>query len=215
MKYLLIAASLFVATAASHAEGEWTALFDGKTLNGWTALKGKIEGWTVEPDGVLHFSGKGPYLINDKDYTSFELEWEWKLAEGGNNGIKYWVTQIGKEWLGIEYQMIDDYKHADGLKGGSHNTGSIYDIFDSSKEKKLMPIGEWNKSRVVVKDGKIEHWLNGTLASSADTKTPEWKEHIAKSKFKSKQGFAPGHGKIMLTAHGDPAWFRNLRVKEL
>ena len=100
MKHLLIAASLFVATAASHAEGEWTALFDGKTLNGWTALTGKIEGWTVEPNGVLHFSGKGPYLINDKDYTSFELEWEWKLAEGGNNGIKYWVTQIGKEWLG-------------------------------------------------------------------------------------------------------------------
>lgn len=216
MKLAFTAAALFLLSITARAEGEWTSLFDGKTLTGWSAIDGKpIEGWTVQDGGVLHFTGKGPYLLGDKDYTSFELEWDWKLDAKGNNGIKYWVTQIGKEWLGIEYQMIDDNGHADGLKGGSHNTGSIYDIFDSSKDKKLMPIGEWNHSRVVVKDGKIEHWLNGTLASSADTTTPEWKEHIAKSKFKSKQGFAPGHGKIMLTAHGDPAWFKNIKIREL
>ena len=218
MKYLLLAATLFATSAVNvaHAEGEWTPLFDGKTLAGWTPASGALEGWNVEEGGILHFTGKGPYLLSDKEFSSFELEWEWKLADGGNNGIKYWVTKVaGKEWLGIEYQMIDDNKHPDGLKGGSHNTGSIYDIFDSSNYKKLMPIGEWNKSRVVVKDGKIEHWLNGTLASSADTKTPEWAEHLAKSKFKNKEGFAPGNGKVMLTAHGDPAWFRNLRIKEL
>lgn len=216
MKHLLLAASLFVAATVSHAEGEWIPLFDGKSLSGWTPLKGTTEGWVVQEGGILHFTGKGPYLISDKEFSSFELEWEWKLNEGGNNGIKYWVTQVGgKEWLGIEYQMIDDNKHPDGLKGGSHNTASIYDIVDASKDKKLMPIGEWNTSRVVVKDGKIEHWLNGSLASSADTKTPEWKEQLAKSKFKSKEGFAPGHGKIMLTAHGDPAWFKNIRIKTL
>lgn len=217
MKHLLLAASLFTVVACSPQQSEWISLFDGKTLTGWTALDGKpIEGWEVQPEGVLHFNGKGPYLINDKDYSSFELEWEWKLEAKGNNGIKYWVNKIGeKEWLGIEYQMIDDNGHPDGLKGGSHNTGSIYDIVDSLKDKKLLPIGEWNKSRVVVKDGKIEHWLNGSLASSADTKTEEWKAAIAKSKFKSKVGFAPGHGKLLLTAHGDPAWFRGLRIREL
>ena len=216
MKHLALLTALVVSfTSVASAEGEWVSLFDGKSLTGWTAIDGKpIEGWEAK-DGILHFTGKGPYLLSDKEYASFELEWEWKLDPKGNNGIKYWVTKIGKEWLGIEYQMIDDNGHADGLKGGSHNTGSIYDIFDSSKDKKLSPIGEWNRSRVVVKDGKIEHWLNGTLASSADTKTPEWKEHIAKSKFKSKEGFAPGNGKIMLTAHGDPAWFKNLKIRSL
>ena len=216
MKHLALLTALVVSfTSVASAEGEWVSLFDGKSLTGWKAIDGKpIAGWEAK-DGVLHFTGKGPYLLSDNEYSSFELEWEWKLDPKGNNGIKYWVTQIGKEWLGIEYQMIDDNGHADGLKGGSHNTGSIYDIFDSSKDKKLSPIGEWNHSRVVVKDGKIEHWLNGTLASSADTKTPEWQEHIAKSKFKSKPGFAPGKGKIMLTAHGDPAWFKNLKIRTL
>ena len=71
------------------------------------------------------------------------------------------------------------------------------------------------QQHVVVKEGKIEHWLNGKLCSSADSKTDDWKEHIAKSKFKNKEGFAPGRGKLMLTEHGDPTWFRNIRIREL
>lgn len=189
------------------------------SLADFTDAKGEkpSAGWVTEPDGVIHLDGKGAgMLLSKKEYSSFELEWDWKLADAGNNGIKYWVTKVGgKEWLGIEYQMIDDFKHPDGKRGGSHNTGSIYDIFDSAKDKVLKPIGEWNHSRVVVKDGKIEHYLNGKLCSSADTKTDEWKEHIAQSKFKTKEGFAPGHGKLMLTEHGDPCWFRNITIKEL
>jgi hypothetical protein len=148
------------------------------------------------------------------------MEWDWKLADAGNNGIKYWVSSIkdakGKgEWLGIEYQMIDDDKHPDGKRGGSHNSGSIYDLIDSAKDKVLKPIGEWNHSRVVIKDGKIEHFLNGKLCSSVDTKSDEWKTALAKSKFAKKTGFAPGKGKLMLTEHGDPCWFKNLTIKEL
>ncbi|MDB6120386.1 MAG: hypothetical protein JWO08_4167 [Verrucomicrobiaceae bacterium] len=219
MKPLLLTLALASTLSFARAASEWASLLDGKSLAGWTSADGGKpgEGWNVEADGVLHLSGKGAgILLSEKEYSNFELEWEWKLAEAGNNGIKYWVTKIGgKEWLGIEYQMIDDNKHPDGLKGGSHNTGSIYDIFDSDKEKILKPIGEWNSSRIVAKNGVLEHYLNGKLCSKADTKSDEWKEHLAKSKFKSKVGFAPGHGKIMLTEHGDPAWFRNMRIKEL
>jgi hypothetical protein len=179
-------------------------------------------GWSTEEGGVIQLTPtKGTsFLISKKEYSSFVLEWDWKLADAGNNGIKYWVTNIkdakGKgEWLGVEYQMIDDNKHPDGLKGGSHNTGSIYDLFDSAKEKILKPIGEWNHSRVVIKDGKIEHFLNGKPVSSADTTSAEWKEHVTKSKFSKKKDFAPGHGKLMLTEHGDPCWFKNLVITEL
>ena len=189
------------------------------TLKDFTDAKGEPPGagWVTEADGTIHLSGKGAgLLVSKQEYSSFELEWDWKLAEGGNNGIKYWVTKVGgKEWLGIEYQMIDDNKHPDGLRGGSHNTASIYDIKESDKDKILKPIGEWNHSRVVVKDGVIEHYLNGKLASKLDTKTDEYKERIAKSKFKNKEGFAPGHGRIMLTEHGDPTWFRDIRIKAL
>jgi hypothetical protein len=94
-------------------------------------------GWTTEGDNTIHLVGKGGgNLISKNEYTNFVLEWEWKLNAKGNNGIKYWVTKIGgKEWLGIEYQMIDDSGHPDGLKGGSHTTASIYDIKEPVKDK--------------------------------------------------------------------------------
>ncbi|MFM7606215.1 MAG: DUF1080 domain-containing protein [Prosthecobacter sp.] len=186
------------------------------TLADFTNVSGEAPsgGWQSEAKDVIHLAGKGGgNLISKKEYKNFVLEWEWKLNPKGNNGIKYWVTQIGgKEWLGIEYQMIDDSGHPDGLKGGSHTTASIYDIKSPVNGKNVKPAGEWNSSKIIVQDGKLQHWLNGELATEADTTAPEWKERIAKSKFKNKQNFAPGQGKIMLTEHGDETWFRNLRV---
>lgn len=175
----------------------------------------------MQDDGTIHLAGKGAgALISKAEYSSFELEWEWKIGEGGNNGIKYWVNNFGKSpekpnWLGVEYQMIDDDKHADAHKGDNHNTASIYDIKGAAKDKAVKPAGEWNTSKIIVNNGKIEHWLNGKLAVSAEVASPEWAEGIAKSKFKAVEGFAPGKGKIMLTEHGDETWFRNIRLKAL
>lgn len=171
-------------------------------------------GWTTESDGTIHLSGKGAgFLLSKQEYSSFELEWDWKVSLGGNNGIKYWVTKVGgKEWLGIEYQMIDDQRHPDGIRGGSHTTASIYDLKEPAADKASKPAGEWNHSKIVVQDGKIQHFLNGKLAVEADTKSDDWKQRVAASKFKNKEGFAPGKGRLMLTEHGDETWFRNLRL---
>jgi len=210
--------ALIVFTAASLQAGDFVSLFDGKSLAGWSGLDGKAPeaGWVIA-EGTLHLNGtKGGMLLSEKEYTNFELEWDWKIEEGGNNGVKYWVTKVGgKEWLGIEYQMIDDAKHPDGMKGGSRTTASIYDIKMPAADKPMKPVGEWNSSRVVVNAGKIQHWLNGALVCEADTTTEEWKQMIAGSKFKSKVGFAPGTGRIMLTDHGDKVWFKGIRVREL
>jgi hypothetical protein len=202
--------TLALASFVSAAEPVHLSLADFTNLTG----EAPSGGWTTEGDNTIHLVGKGGgNLISKNEYTNFELEWEWKLNAKGNNGIKYWVTKIGgKEWLGIEYQMIDDSGHPDGLKGGSHTTASIYDIKEPVKDKAVKAPGEWNMSKIIVQGGKIQHWLNGALACEADTTTPEWKEMVGKSKFKSKKGFAPGQGKIMLTEHGDETWFRNIRL---
>lgn len=208
MRTLLL--SLALTTFVSAAEPAFLTLADFTDTNN-AAPSG---GWTAEGDGTIHLTGKGGgSLISKNEYESFELEWEWKVGPKGNNGIKYWVTKVGgKEWLGIEYQMIDDSGHPDGLKGGSHTTASIYDIKEPVAGKLVKPAGEWNTSKIIVQGGKIQHWLNGSLACEADTKSAEWPERIAKSKFKTKEGFAPGKGKIMLTEHGDETWFRNIRI---
>lgn len=204
--------SLFLfASFVSAAEPVKLTLADFTAASNGEAPAG---GWQAESDGSIHLAGKGGgNLLSKNEYSNFELEWEWKVSPKGNNGVKYWVTKVGgKEWLGIEYQMIDDNGHPDGLKGGSHTTGSIYDIKEPVKDKAVKAAGEWNTSKIVVQDGKIQHWLNGALACEADTTTPEWKEMVGRSKFKSKEGFAPGKGKIMLTEHGDETWYKNIRI---
>lgn len=213
MKSLLILPLLALGLHAA----EPVSLFDGKSLAGWSAAGGKEPGpgWKIE-DGVLVLDGVGGNLLSDKEYTNFEFEWEWKIAEAGNNGVKYWVTQVGgKEWLGIEYQMLDDQKHPDSKNGAKRLTASFYDIQAPAVKTPVNPPGQWNASRIVAKDGKLQHWLNGVLVGEADTTSADWQAKIAESKFKSKVGFAPGKGRIMLTDHKDKTWFRNLRIKEL
>lgn len=214
---LALCLSFAVGSLLHGEEKPWLSLFDGKTLTGWTGADGKPpgDGWRVV-DGTLHLAGRGGNLFSQEEYESFELEWQWKISAKGNNGIKYWVAKTpGGEWLGIEYQMIHDGGHHDGKAGSNHSTASIYDIKAPAADKPLKEPGEWNLSRVVVKDGKIQHFLNGMMVCEIDTRSDEWKERLAKSKFRNKQGFAPGKGYIMLTDHFDPVWYKDIRVRKL
>lgn len=212
MKHPWLIAILFAPILLPAAEP--VALFDGKSFAGWTGPDGAKPGpgWTIA-EGELRLHGKGGNLISEKEYGNFDLEWEWKLAEGGNNGLKYWVTKVGgKEWLGIEYQMLDDQKHPDSKNGSKRLTASFYDIQAPTAKTNVKPSGEWNHSRIVAKDGKLQHWLNGELVGEGDTRSDEWKANLAGSKFKSKEGFAPGKGRIMLTDHSDKTTYRNIRI---
>ena len=214
---LTIAAAISLSSPAVHAaEPSWQSLFDGKTMSGWTALDGKEpgKGWQVE-EGIIHLKGQGGNLISTEEFSEFELEWEWKIAPGANNGLKYWVTKMGNDWLGIEYQMIDDGVSPDGKIGSNHATASFYDIKAAPTDKPLKKAGEWNISRIVSRKGVVEHHLNGKLVVSADTKSPEWKTLVAASKFKNKPEFASGKGRIMLTDHQSEAWYRNIRIRNL
>ena len=217
MKTISLFAAATLALVSIAGASEYVSLFDGKTFAGWVGADGAKPGagWSIA-EGELRLEGKGGNLFSEKEYSNFDLEWEWKLAEGGNNGLKYWVTKVGgKEWLGIEYQMLDDLKHPDSKNGAKRLTASFYDIQAPTAKTKVKPSGEWNHSRIVSQGGKLQHWLNGELAGEAVTNSPEWKASLAASKFKSKEGFAPGKGRIMITDHSDKTSYRNIRIKEL
>lgn len=212
---MLIRSLLFLAVGATLSAVEPVTL----TLKDFTNTKGEAPGagWE-EKDGVIARVDKAGDLISKEVYSDFELEWEWKISEGGNSGLKYWVEQFqGKSWLGIEYQILDDNKHPDGSKGlkGNRKTGSFYDIKPAASDKDLKPVGEWNVSKVISKGGKLQHFLNGKLVVEAQVPSEDWAKHIAESKFKNVEGFAGGKGHILLQDHNDPVWFRNIRIKKL
>ena len=211
--------SLNGAAAKADSDG-WKSLFDGKTFHGWRGYGMKTmpaKGWKVE-DGILKKVGAehGGDIITEQTFDNFELSWEWRIGPGGNNGIKYLVTEDRPSAPGHEYQMIDDKANEDGKLGPKHATASFYDVLPPSPDEPLKTDGEWNSSRVLIQDNHVEHWLNGKKVLEYELGSDAVKAAVAKSKFRSAPGFGSKiRGHIMLTDHHDECWFRNIKVREL
>lgn len=195
-------------------------IFDGETLDNWMTggAKAVPPGWQVE-DGIIRLrrdSGPAGNIITRREYGDFELSFEWKVSERGNNGIKYRVRKYGNQWLGLEYQLLDDPKYVNGQPSGKGSTGSIYALYEPNLEKFLLPNDQYNHSRIVVRGRTLEHWLNGKLITSATVGDEQWEKRVAASKFSDKANFGRNRfGRIMITDHGGQAWFRNLRIEPL
>jgi 3-keto-disaccharide hydrolase len=204
-------------TDAEKAAG-WRLLFDGKTTNGWVGI-GKSafpnKGWSVE-DGTLKTAAKGGGgdIVTSERFDDFELEWEWRIAQGGNSGLKYNLPDPNKG-VGCEYQMIDDAGHLDAkLNGGTRTTASLYDVLKPADDKKLKTAGEWNSSRVVVKGNHVEHWLNGAKTVEFEFGSDELKAAVAKSKFKNMAAWGvKTKSPILIQDHGDEVAVRSIKIK--
>ena len=195
-------------------------LFDGKTLAGWRAFGSTNTpgpGWVVT-DGTLHkLPGvRGGDIVTTRTFTDFELSWEWCVAPGGNNGVKYLVNEARKGTPGHEYQMLDDAAHPDAKVGPKRQTASFYDVLPPIAAKPYLKAGQWNRSQIIVKGHWVEHWLNGYMVLAYELGSPETKAALAQSKFKDAVGFGDKiTGPILLTDHQDETWFRNIEIREL
>ena len=195
----------------------WQLLFDGETTAGWRSIKAPgfpAEGWGIDA-GALHHTRGGGDLVTERSFGEFELEFEWKVAAGANSGVKYLVADgDAGAAFGPEYQVLDDQTHVDA-QDPTHRAAALYDLFPA-EGKHLAPVGEFNRARIVVRGGRIEHWLNGVRVVNVDTSSAAFEEAHAASKYKGSPKFARGHrGRIALQDHGDEVWFRSLRIREL
>ncbi|GAB3999603.1 DUF1080 domain-containing protein [Spirosoma daeguense] len=207
-------------------KGPWQTLFDGKTLTGWhnylKAGQPVSEKWTVD-NGAIHLTAGGAGdLVTDKEFGDLELEIEWKISEGGNSGIIYHVHEDPKYkatyQTGPEMQVLDNEKHPDAKNGrdGNRTAGALYDLQKPITPNAAKPVGEWNKARLVIKNGRAEQFLNGKKIADYPTSGPEWDKMVSESKFKGWEGFGKySTGRIALQDHGNKVWYRNIRVREL
>ena len=207
-------------TDAEKADG-WKLLFDGKTTDGWRAYKGKSvpDKWHVE-DGALVFkpndgSHRGDIVTEDQ-YDSFELALEWKISPGGNSGVMYRVTEeAGAPFMtGPEYQILDNAKHPDG-RHPETSAASCYALYAPAKDV-TKPVGEWNKTRIVVNGNHVEHWLNGEKVVEYDFGSDDWEKRVKASKFKDMPRFGKEpKGHIDLQDHGNEVAYRNIKIRPL
>ena len=210
----------------------FTLLFNGNNLEGWRTAGQTTppeKGWQVD-NGILHIlpqvanqNSKFGDMVSINQFKAFELNFDFKLTEGANSGIKYFVTESGnsKAGLGLEYQILDDERHPDAKLGteGNRTLSSLYDLIPADKldarfQKK---IGEWNHGKIMVyPNNLVQHWLNGFKVVEYKRGSNIYKVLVAHSKFvKSKNFGLSEKGPILLQDHGDAVFYKNIKIREL
>lgn len=210
----------------------WKLLWDGKTTNGWRSAKKAgfpEKGWAIENGElkVIKSEGKesanGGDIITDDKYRNFILKVDFRITDGANSGIKYFVDPgLNKgegSAIGCEFQILDDKNHPDAKMGvnGNRKLGSLYDLIPPYKINEAnFQKGTYNTAMIVVSGDKVEHWLNGKKIVSYERNNQMWDALVDYSKYKDWPNFGNlKEGHILLQDHGDAVSFQSIKIKVL
>lgn len=180
----------------------FVALFNGKDLSGWQALRGRAETpqeraqwqkhWKVE-DGVIKFDGQGPTLWTSKKYKDFILLVDWRLPKPGDSGIylrgnaksqvNIWCNPLGS---GEVYGYRTDKKMPEEVRKAC-----------TPIKRADRPVGQWNSFKITMRGDRLTVELNGEVVIQ-DAQLPG----------------VPPEGEIALQRHGAPIEFKNIFIKE-
>jgi hypothetical protein len=236
---LLVALPILADAATTPAKLEqaagWTSYTGDAAKSLWRGYKQPgfpTKGWAFDKRELNQTGPGGGDLITKEKFADVELTCQFKLAAKANSGIMWRVGETGAAtwYTGPEYQLLDDLGYSEPLHKGQL-TAALYELYEPAADKTLHPVGEWNEARIRLRNGVIQHWLNGkkivegriyeesekpTDGKTAPTPTGEWKSKIAASKFKEYPGYGilpTGH--IALQDHGGGISFRDIKIRDL
>jgi hypothetical protein len=203
----------------------FTALFNGKNLDGWIAHRQnpyKLAEMSEEDrktfldqqwkDAELHWSvdngelvndGKGVYMTTPREYRDFELLVDFKLLPKGDSGIYLKATP--------QVQIWDTTKEAGYWRlGADKGSGGLWNNAGSSPGKDPIvnadkPIGEWNSFRIKQIGARTWVWLNGKLAVDGSPLHNYWNRALP----------LRNQGPIQLQTHGNEVRWRNIFIREI
>jgi len=205
----------------------WKLLFDGKSTKGWhTYLRDTVGSkWQVR-NGVIVFDTTKPRngggdIVTNEEFENFELQLEWKISKGGNSGIIFNIQEDPKfpatYLTGPEMQVLDNIDASDNKKQ-NHLAGCLYDMAGDSTVSRPVPVGQFNKVRIVQNKGYLTLWLNGIKTYEGQIGGDDWNARVANSKFNapSFSNFAKvAKGKIALQQHPGSSEWRNIKIRKL
>jgi hypothetical protein len=174
--------------------------------------------WKISPAG----NSGVKYRIQDHLYVKQQRGAKFEDTLNASFNPRLERTAKGQDYVvGFEYQMVDNQRNADATRGGAlHQAGALYDVQAPSRDA-TKPVGEFNHSRLVVRGDQVEHWMNGEKVVDASLKSPA----VAAAMAKRWGAASPVYDLLVnqprkrcpvsLQNHGDDAWFKNIKIREL
>jgi hypothetical protein len=172
-------------------DGEWTSLFDGETLNGWSVHSG-IATYRVEDGIIIGTTKKGSpntFLCTEQEFGDFILEFDVLLKDPElNSGVQfrsliapeeltYWLRNDEGEMYALK--VPKDRVHGYQVEIARAEVGASGGIYDEARRAMIRPWwiekgtdtskafkdDQWNKYRIECKGQSIKTWVNGILTA--------------------------------------------------
>ncbi len=172
----IAAATLLAAIPSQASAGDWTDLFDGKTLNGWVQRNG-FATYRVEDGAIVGRTSAGSpnsFLCTTTHFGDFELEFEVRVDDRLNSGVMIRSSQktaatgagrnnaIGRVYgPQVEIEASGESGAESGYVYGEATGRGWLTPQDRLVPHKTMRDGEWNSVRVVAQGPRIQTWING------------------------------------------------------
>lgn len=186
---------------------QWTPLFDGKTLNGWSQLSGTAT-YAVENGEIVGrtvSASPNSFLCTEKMYGDFELEYEVKVDPALNSGVQIRSMSVpGYQDGRVHGYQVEIDPTERGFSGGLYDEarrGWLQDLSKNAKGRKAFKNGQWNRYRVVAKGDHFQTWVNGVPCVDYRDSMTQW-------------GFLA----LQVHSHEKPGLevrWKNLRIKDL
>ncbi len=191
---LRTAAALLLASATLPA-GEWTPLFDGKSLDGW---RGDPAIWSVRDGAIIGVTTKeqplrqNSYLVSNDSFADFEIKFKYRIHDG-NSGLQYRSKLLDAEKFIVQGYQAD-------IEAGPNYSGIVYEergrgiMVQRGKKMEATPEGElrelasfgdsadiqakikqkdWNEYHVTARGNHLIHRINGVVTAELIDNQPD------------------------------------------
>ncbi len=212
--------------AQDQAEGDFTSLFDGSSLGGWTASTENPGSFFVEEGKLVSKGGRAHLFytgeVGSADFKNFELKLKVMTTANSNSGV-YFHTEYQEEgWPSEGFEAQVNSTHTDPKK-----TGSLYgvvNVFAPGADEEAFGArvaenreiflyqpkapstdGEWFDYHITVQDKHIVIKVDGKTMV-------DWHQPNDWSKDRR-----IGHGTVGIQAH-DPnstTYYKDIQIKVL
>jgi hypothetical protein len=176
---LLLFTFVFLFSGALCAQ-EWTPLLNGKNLKGWKKLNGSAE-FKVR-DGVItgisRTNTPNTFLVTEKNYGDFILEFDFKVDDGLNSGVQFRSQSLkgydNGRVHGYQFEIDPSDRKWTGGVYDEARRGWLYPMTANPAGQNAYKNGAWNKARIEAIGNSITTWVNGVPCTNLwDDATPE------------------------------------------